>query len=98
MLLVLSIGTDVHVFEGGNEDIAEGDDLFRKAYVSIYEIGTLLAQGTTTYVFVLEVFQKFEFSIRSFRKNRCAEWLHNLLDGYILVCELVAGRAICEKW
>lgn len=47
-----------------------------------------------THVLVLEVFQEFELSICSLRKNRCAERLHDLLDGYILVCELVASRAV----
>jgi len=43
---------------------------------------------------VLEMLQKFEFTIRSLREHRRAEGLHNLLDGHILIRELVPRRAI----
>lgn len=41
---------------------------------------------------MLQVLEKLQFSVSSFRQNRCAEWLHNLLDGYRLCRELILRR------
>jgi len=47
----------------------------------------------TTYILVPQVLEQLQFSVGSFRKNRCAERLHDLLDRHGLVGELVLGRA-----
>ena len=44
-------------------------------------------------VLVLQVLQQLQLSICPLREHRCAEGLHDLLDGDILVGELVAGGA-----
>ena len=45
-----------------------------------------------TDVFVLDVLEKFELTIRAFGENRRAEGLHNLLDSNGCACELVLCR------
>jgi hypothetical protein len=45
-----------------------------------------------TDVFVLDVLEKFELAIGAFGEDRCAEWLHNLLDSNGCACELVLCR------
>lgn len=42
---------------------------------------------------MLEMLQKLEFTVRSLREHRRAEGLHDLLDGHILICELVPRGA-----
>jgi hypothetical protein len=46
---------------------------------------------------VLEVLQKLQFSVGSFGEDWGAEGLHDLLDGNVLVRQLVAGGAAREK-
>lgn len=43
-----------------------------------------------------QVFQQLELSVGSLGQDWGAERLHDLLDGDILVCELIAGRAVRE--
>jgi hypothetical protein len=45
------------------------------------------------YILVAEVLEQLQLSVGSLSEDRCAEGLHDLLDGDILVRELVAGRA-----
>ena len=47
-----------------------------------------------TYIFVSQVLEQLEFSVGALRQNGSAEGLHNLLDGDILVRELIARRAV----
>lgn len=47
-----------------------------------------------TYIFVSQVLEELEFSVGALRQNGSAEGLHNLLDGDILVRELIARRAV----
>lgn len=42
-----------------------------------------------TDVFVLDVLEKLELTIRAFGENRRAEGLHNLLDSNGCACELI---------
>ena len=53
--------------------------------------------GGRTNILVLQVLQQLQLSVRSLGKHRCAERLHDLLDGDILVGELVSGRAATES-
>jgi hypothetical protein len=46
-----------------------------------------------TDILVLQVLQQLQLSICPLREHRCAEGLHDLLDGNILVGELVSGGA-----
>jgi hypothetical protein len=46
------------------------------------------------YIFVSEMLEQLQFSIRPLSEHRRAEGLHNLLDSNILVGELVPRRAI----
>lgn len=50
-----------------------------------------------SYVFVLEMLEKLQFPVGPLGQDGRAERLHNLLDGYILVRELVAGGAVGGK-
>lgn len=42
-------------------------------------------------VFVSEMVQELQLSVRSLSQDRRRERLHHLLDGHILVCQLVLG-------
>lgn len=46
-----------------------------------------------TNILVLQVFEKLQLSVGALGQDRSAKGLHDLLDGDILVGELVAGRA-----
>lgn len=48
--------------------------------------------GRGTHILMLEVLQELEFSVCPLCEHRCAEGLHDLLDGYSLPRELVLGR------
>ena len=50
-------------------------------------------RASNTNVLVLEMLEEFELSVCALRQHRCAERLHDLLDGDILSCELVFGGA-----
>jgi len=52
-----------------------------------------LCEQSVTHVLVLQVLEQLELSVCALRQNRCAERLHDLLDGNILVGELIAGGA-----
>lgn len=45
------------------------------------------------YVLMTEVLKQLQFAIGTFGQNRCTKRLHDLLDGNILVGELVSGGA-----
>lgn len=47
-----------------------------------------------THIFVSQVLEQLEFSVGALGKDRCAKGLHDLLDGNILVRELIARRAV----
>jgi hypothetical protein len=46
------------------------------------------------YIFVLQVLQQLQFAVRSFRQDRRAEGLHDLLDCDILAGKLIFGRTV----
>ena len=54
-------------------------------------------RGGRTNILVLQVLQQLQLSVCPLGKHRCAEGLHDLLDGDILVGELVSGRAATEN-
>lgn len=41
--------------------------------------------------------QQLQFSVGALGQDRCAEGLHDLLDGDIIVGELVSGRAVSQR-
>lgn len=79
-------GRIIHVFEWRDEDITQADDLCTFSFFS-------LRYGVLSYVFMAQVLQQLEFSIRALREDRSAERLHDLLDGHGLAGELVLCRA-----
>ena len=46
-----------------------------------------------TDILVFEVLQQLQLSVRALGEDWSAEGLHDLLDGHILVGELISGRA-----
>lgn len=46
------------------------------------------------YIFMFEVLQQLQLPVCSFCENWSAEGFHDLLDSYILVCELISCRAV----
>lgn len=48
---------------------------------------------TRAHIFVLEMLEELQFSVCSFGENWGAEGLHDLLDGNILVGELISCGA-----
>lgn len=58
-------------------------------------LGLATIREQAAYVFVLQMLEQFQFSIRSLRQDRRAERLHYLLDSHGLSCELIFGRATC---
>ena len=79
----------VHVFEGRDENIAQRNNLEPTC-----ELQRPSVRDWSAYVFVPEVLQKLQLSIRTLGEDWSAERLHDLLDSNILVCQLVACRAI----
>lgn len=57
-------------------------------------IGAATRIAAWTNIFVLQVLQQLELSVCPLCQHRCAEGLHNLLDGDILVCKLIPRRAV----
>lgn len=55
-------------------------DVFERRYEDVAKLND---------IFVLEVFQQLQFSVCPLGQDRCAEGLHNLLYGDILVLELI---------
>ncbi len=45
----------------------------------------------SAYIFVSEMLEQFELAVGPLGQDRSAEGLHDFLDGYILVGELVSG-------
>ena len=82
----------VHVLKGGNEDVAKTDDLF------CFSRGLASVSGRGgVYVFMSEMFQQFQLSVCSFRQDRRAEGLHDLLHRHGLAGKLVfCGTA--RRW
>jgi len=50
-----------------------------------------------TYILMLQMLQKLQFSVCSLGQNRRAERLHNLLYSDILAGELIFGRAVQKR-
>jgi hypothetical protein len=53
-----------------------------------------MTDHSNTHILMSEVLQQFEFAVRSLGKDWGAEGLHDLLDGNILVGELISRRTI----
>ncbi|KAI6769171.1 hypothetical protein HG531_010275 [Fusarium graminearum] len=52
--------------------------------------------GDGAHVFVLKMLEQLELTVCALGKHRCAERLHDLLDGDILVGELISSRAVAR--
>lgn len=79
---------NIHILERRDKDITERDDLHGvSAGAGLW--GAKLA--VDTHILVPEMLQQLQFSVGPFSQDRSAERLHNLLDGDILVRELVSG-------
>lgn len=59
-------------------------------------IGLAVTPEGAAYIFVLQMLEQFQFSVRPLRQNRCAERLHYLLYSHGLSCKLILGRAMCS--
>lgn len=51
--------------------------------------------GCCPYVLVSQVLEQLQLAVGALRKDRSAEWLHDLLDRHGLAGELVLRRTAC---
>ena len=79
----------LHVFERGDENVAEGDDLL--------SAGDRATELGMTHVLVSQVFQELQLSVGSLGQDRGGEGLHDLLDGNRGTRQLILGRAMRGK-
>lgn len=90
---------DIHVFQRGNENVAQRNDLRTQSVSqSVSQSGkAMLRNFVKHYIFVSEMLEKLQLAISTLGKDGSAKRLHNLLDGDILVRELIAGGAVWRK-
>lgn len=84
----------LHILEGGDEDVAERDDL--QMELSVVSPRGFVSTEPGTNIFVLEMLEQLQLAVCPLGEHRRAERLHDLLDGDILAGELVLGRAVCH--
>jgi hypothetical protein len=82
----------LHVFEGRNEDVAQGDDLIR----SVSWIFLCISPWYTD-ILVFEMFEKLQLAVGALRQDWSTERLHDLLNRNILPCELIFCRAVQSR-
>ena len=104
---------NAHVFQRRDEDITEGNDLIKSLISIMKRTIVRTRQntwgrvqssyaglsygGAGAHVFMLKVLEQLELTVCTFGEHRCAERLHDLLDGNILVGELIPGRAVVRN-
>jgi hypothetical protein len=77
----------LHVFEGGDENIAQADNL------QISQTRLRPEFGINAHILVAQMLEQLQLAVGSLGQDRSAEGLHDLLDRHRLVCELVLRRA-----
>ena len=82
------LGNEVDILKRRDEDIAQRDDLWRSRLVAKFP-QRFYDRSRGTNVFMPQVLEKLQLTVCTLGENRCAEGLHDLLDGDILVGELV---------
>lgn len=87
---------DVHVLERRDKDVAQADNLQGWSVALLARARGVSREGVRgkTHVLVSEMLKQLQLAVGTFRKDRSAEWLHDLLDGDRLASQLVPRRAI----
>lgn len=87
---------DVHVFEGRDKDVAQADNLQGWSVTLLAHTRGVWTEGVRgkTHVLVSEMLEQLQLTVGTFREDRSAEGLHDLLDSDRLAGQLVSRRAI----
>lgn len=87
---------NVHVLEGRDKDVAQADNLQGWSVALLARGRGVSTEGVRgkTHVLVSEMLEQLQLAVGTFRENRSAEGLHDLLDSDRLAGQLVSRRAI----